>query len=84
MDIENRLVVAGGGGAEGGMEWEAGVRRSKLSHVEWINNKVPLYSKETYLYSMSYDKSYGKEHTKKRMYIHMTESLCFTEIIDTL
>ena len=33
-----------GGGAGGGMEWEAGVSRCKLLHREWINNKVLLYS----------------------------------------
>ena len=31
MDIENRLVVEGGGG-ESEMDWEFGVNRCKLSH----------------------------------------------------
>ena len=49
MDVENRLVVAKGEGVGGGMEWEAGVSRCKLLHIEWINNKVPLYSTESYI-----------------------------------
>ena len=39
-DIENRLVVAKGGG---GMEWEFGVSRCKLVYIEWINNNKRSY-----------------------------------------
>ena len=35
-----------GGGVWEGMEWEAGVSRCKLLYMEWINNKVLLYSTE--------------------------------------
>ena len=35
-DIENRLVVAKGEGV-GGMDWEFGVSRYRLLHLEWIN-----------------------------------------------
>ena len=38
LDIENRLVVAKGGG--GGKNWEVGISRYKLVYIEWINNKV--------------------------------------------
>ena len=31
-------VVAKGEGWLGGMEWEFGISRGKLSHIEWINN----------------------------------------------
>ena len=44
MGIENRLVVAKEDGAwwgSGGTKREAGVRRCKLLHMEWISNKVP-------------------------------------------
>ena len=41
-DIGNRLVIAKG--VEVG--WEVGVSRCKLLYVEWINNKVWLYSTE--------------------------------------
>ena len=33
-----------GGWVKEGMEWEAGVSRCKLLYIEWINNKVLLYS----------------------------------------
>ena len=46
MDIENRLVVAKREGVGGGVEWEVGVSRRKLLYIEWINNKVLLYSTE--------------------------------------
>ena len=31
------------------MEWEFGVSRCKLLYMEWINNKVLLYSTENYI-----------------------------------
>lgn len=31
-----------GGGVEGGMEWEAGVRGCKILYIKWINSKVQL------------------------------------------
>ena len=48
-DIENRLVVAKGEGGGEGMEWEFGVSRCKLVYIEWINNKVLLYSTGNYI-----------------------------------
>ena len=41
-DMENKLVVAKGEWEESGMDWEFGVSRCKLLHLEWINNKVLL------------------------------------------
>ena len=32
------------GGVLGGMDWEFGVSRCKLLYIEWINNKVLMYS----------------------------------------
>ena len=46
MDSEDRLVFARREGVGGGMEWAVGVRRYKLLCIEWINNKVLLYSTE--------------------------------------
>ena len=43
-DIERRLVVAKGEGIGGGMEWQFRISRCKLLYIEWINNKVRLYS----------------------------------------
>ena len=38
-------------GGSGGMDWEFEVDRCKLSHLEWINNKVLLYSTRNYIRS---------------------------------
>ena len=38
------------GGCQGGgsgMDWEFGVNRSKLQHLEWISNEILLYSTGT-------------------------------------
>ena len=69
MDIENRLVVAKGEGVGGGIEWEVGVSGCKLLYIEWINNKVLLYSTENYIQYPMINHS-GKEY-KKRMYIYV-------------
>jgi len=37
----------GGGGSE--MDWEFGVSRFKLLHLEWISNEVLLYSTGNYI-----------------------------------
>ena len=42
-------MVAEGEGLEGGMAWEAGVSRGKLSHAERLNNEALLYSTENYV-----------------------------------
>ena len=37
-------MVAKGEGERGEMDWEFGVGRCKLSYMEWINNKILLYT----------------------------------------
>ena len=69
MDIENRLVVAKGEGVGRGMEWEFGISRCKLLYIDWINNKVLLYSTENYVQHPMI-KHNGKEY-KKGMYIYV-------------
>ena len=49
MDAESRLAVAQKEGVGGEMEWEAGISRCKLLYIEWINNKVLLYSTESHI-----------------------------------
>ena len=39
-------MVAKGEEAGGGMEWEAGMSRCELLHVEWRTDKVLLYGTE--------------------------------------
>ena len=59
-DIENSL--------EGRNEWEFGVSRYKLLYIEWINNKILLYSTENCIqYNMINHN--GKEHFWKE-WIH--------------
>ena len=41
-DIKNSLVGAKGEGRGGGMDWEFGVSRCKLLHLEWMSNEVLL------------------------------------------
>ena len=62
-DIENRLVVAKWGGGKG-KDWEFGVSRWKLLCIEWIDNKVLLYSTGNYTEYPVINHN-GKEYFKK-------------------
>ena len=42
----------GGRGGGSGMDWEFGVNRYKLLHLEWISNEVLLYSIGNYIQSL--------------------------------
>ena len=44
-----------GVGGESGMDWEFGVSRCKLFHLEWISNEVLLYSTGNYIQSLGID-----------------------------
>ena len=39
----------GGRRGGGGMDWEFGISRSKPLYIEWMNNKVLLYSTGNYI-----------------------------------
>ena len=80
-DVEYRIVVAKGEEGRGGMYWEFGVSRCKLLHIEWINNKILLYSTENYIQCRMI-KHNGKEYIKKD-YICITESLFCIAVINT-
>ena len=93
MDVENRPVVANGEGVGGGMEWEVGVSRCKLLYIEWVENRVLLYSTENYIQYPMINHN-GKEYFKKEcvyiyvythtyIYICKTESLCCIAEINT-
>ena len=43
------------------MEWEVEVSRCKLLCIEWINNKVLLYSAENYIQCLMINHN-GKEY----------------------
>ena len=52
------------GGRANGMDWEFGVNRCKLLHLEWISNEILLYSTGNY---MKDDR--GSCEKKKYMYV---------------
>ena len=45
-----------GGGGRSRRDWEVGVSRCKLLHLEWISNEILLYSTGNYI------KSFVMEH----------------------
>ena len=57
--------------------------RYQVLHLEWINNKVLLYSTGSYIQSLRVEHD-GREYETKNMYICMTGSLCCTEETDTI
>ena len=61
---ESRLGVAKGEWGGRGMDWESGVSRGKLLHLEQINNKVLLDSTENYIQSPRINHN-GKEYFKE-------------------
>ena len=65
----------------GGMDWEFGVSRCKLLHIEWINNKALLYSTGNCIQYPAINHN-GKEY--KTMYLNITESFCCAAEINTL
>ena len=52
---EKKLVVAKGAEGGSGMDWEFGVSRYKLLHLEWMSNEVLLYSTGNYIQSLGID-----------------------------
>ena len=74
------MVAKAGGVAWGGMDWEFGISRCKLLYIEWINNKVLLYSTGNYTQYPVINHN-GKEYEKG--YICITASVCYTAKINT-
>ena len=70
-DTENRLVVAKAEKGGGYMDWELGIGRWKLLHIEWINYKVLLLSTRNYIQYPEINHN-GKEHKKECMYNWIT------------
>ena len=59
----------GGGEVGGGMNWEFGVSRCKLLHIEWINNKVLLYNTGNYIQYPGINHN-GKEYKRECIYVY--------------
>ena len=83
----HRDQICGCQGAGGQMNWELGISRCKLLHVEWVNNRLPLYhtGKEPHVINHN-----GKEYEKDVcvcVYIYIcvciTESLCCRVEVNT-
>ena len=51
------------------MEWEFGVSRGKLLYIEWIKNKVPLYSTGNNIQYPVINYS-GKDYEKECIYMY--------------
>ena len=60
-DMENRTVVAKGEEGGSGVDWEFGVHRCNLFHLEWIKNKVLLYSTGKYIQYPGIDCEYKND-----------------------
>ena len=88
MQNSNRLTqrtdlwLSRGRGNGGGMDWKFGVGKCKLLHIEWINNKVLLYSTGNYIQYPGINHN-GKEYKKEGIDVGITESLCCTAEINT-
>ena len=67
--MENRLVIAKGEEMGKGMEWEFGVSRCKLVYIEWINNKVLLYSTVNHIQYPVINHN-GKEYEKECIHMY--------------
>jgi len=66
------------------VDWEFGISRCKLLYVEWVNNKAVLYNTGNYIQYLIYlIINHNRDGYKKRMYICMTESFCYTVVINT-
>ena len=55
---------------EGGMDWEFGISRCKLSYIEWISDKVLLYNTGNYIQCPVINHN-GKEYEKDYIYIYV-------------
>ena len=68
-DIENRLVVAKGRGS-GRDALGVGVSRYKLAYIEWMNNKILLYSTGNCIQYPVINHN-GKKYEKECIYIYI-------------
>ena len=64
---QRTYLFAKGEGFREWSEWEVGVNRPKLLYIEWINNRVPLYSAKNHMqYHMINHKSILKHNIKNK------------------
>ena len=48
-----------GGRGESGMDWEPGVNRCRLLHLEWKSNEILLHSTGNYIWSLVMERDGG-------------------------
>ena len=67
----------GGREGGGGLDWEFGMGLAgcKLLHIDWINNKVLLYSTGNYIQYPVINHN-GKEFEKEYIYIYSFSNIC--------
>ena len=58
------------------MDWEFGISRCKLLYIEWITNKVLLYSTENYIQYPVINHN-GKEYEKEYICIYIYIKLSY-------
>ena len=51
------------------MDWELGVNRCKLLHLEWISNEILLYSTGNYILPLGWNML--ENNVRKRIYIYV-------------
>ena len=62
------------------MDWESGVSRCKLLHLEWISDEILLYSPGNYIQSSVVERE-GRFYGKKDVHTSKTGSLCCRAVI---
>ena len=55
----------------GGMDWEFGVSRYTLLPIEWLGNKVFLYTTGNYIHYPGIDHN-GKEYKKEQVFVKLS------------
>ena len=66
--IGQTRVCGGRGGS--GMDWESGVSRWKLLHLEWMGNEILLYAQRTIYLSTCVETWWGIMWEKEYMYMY--------------
>ena len=68
MGIEKRLAIAKGEWGRRRMDWEFAISRCKLVYIEWISNKVLLYSVGNYIqYPV---RNHNRKYEKECVYVY--------------
>ena len=70
-------MVAKGEEGGGGVDWEFGISRCKLLYIEWINNRVLLYSTGNYIQYPVINHN-GKEYEKECIYMYNLITLLYS------